>query len=636
MLKNVVLVGQPNSGKTTLFNSLTGGKYKTGNYPGVTVDYAIGELKSRIETTFSYKIYDTPGINSLFPHSKDEEIAVNGLIYNPKFNKADLVLSIVDVNQLSRQLFLSKQLIDAGFRVLIVLTMADLFKKKFLKIKTDEISDFLGVPVIFSSGKDTNSVNDLVYKVDDMLQLEIEDKNIERKEMSSEEVIQLFKDLSNLAEKSVEVDIECIGKYNKVTKNDLSQKIDKVVLNPFFGFAIFSTIMILLFSSIFWLASPFMDLIDSSFSELAGFTEQALGDTWYSDFFSNGVISGIGAVLVFLPQIVILFFVIGLLEDSGYLSRAAVIIDYPLSKIGLSGRSFVPLLSGYACAIPALMAARTIKSSKERFITLFIIPLMSCSARLPVYSLLLAFIFTQNQSLSAGLALFVIYLFSLVVAILIAAIISKFSKLEESGHFALELPSYKMPNFSTLFHSVLKKAKAYLVDAGTIILLISILMWFFSNYPKEIDQNGNDVTNVEHSFLGQAGQLLTPALEPMDLDWRCGVAILASFAAREVFVSAMLQVFHLDEDADEESIQKSLLSTMRSAKKSGTDQKLFRLSTIAGLIVFYMFALMCFPTISIAKREFASAKLAIIQFLFFSILAYILSIMTVHLFDKFS
>ncbi|MCB0280165.1 MAG: ferrous iron transporter B, partial [Calditrichaeota bacterium] len=608
-------VGPPNTGKTTLFNLLTNGHYKTGNYPGVTVDYHYTQIKTE---ELQFNLYDSPGIYSLFPVSEDEKIAVSGLYNHPNFRQPDLILSVIDVTQLSRHLYLTGQLIKSGFNVVVVLTMSDLLEKKNKYIDKEILSQELGVPVLQVSAKTAQSKELIFKEIKVTLSKSDKDEIIRIQEPNSQSVIESFNYFNKLAEKSIR------HAENQLKKSkDMTKVIDDIVLNPWLGGFIFLIVMSALFTSIFWLAEPFMNLIDNGFANLANSIATALDYSLLGNFLAYGVIGGMGAVLVFLPQIIILFFLIGLLEDSGYLSRAAVIVDLPLTKIGLSGRSFVPLLSGFACAIPAMMSARTIKNKKERLITLFVIPLMSCSARLPVYAILLALIVPSDQPWLGGIALLSLYILHLLIASLVAGIIAKSVKIDQNSQFALELPTYKFPDFRTLYYSVAYKAKAYLKDAGTVILLISIIMWALVTFPLD------SANQVESSYLGQSGQLIEPLLEPMGLDWRCGVAIISSFAAREVFVSSLLQVFKVSANEDEESLRKSLLNTMKSAKTPDQNQ-LFTTPTILGLIVFYMFALMCFPTISVAKKEFGNIKIATLQFTVFTSVAYLFAVLTVQ------
>ncbi len=614
---NVILVGHPNAGKTTLYNKLTGGHFKTGNYPGVTVDYSYGTISKQYSNQ-DIHIVDTPGINSLFPSSKDEEVTVHSIENHPKFGKADLILCVVDATQLSRQLYIPKLLIEAGFRVKIALTMVDLLTKKEKEVNTQTLETLLGCSADLINYKDNESISKLVNNVQSVQPTEI--KNGKILEKSSEAIIQDYKEISTIAEKVIQ-------SHGTKEAKDRSSKLDRFVLSPLLGYAIFFLVMGSLFTSIFWLAAPAMDAIEIGVGFVQGLAEQALPDSLFQDFVVNGIIGGVGAIIVFLPQIVILFFLMGILEDSGYLARAAVLIDAPLVKIGLSGRSFVPMLSGFACAIPALMSARTIKNPKERFITLFIIPLMACSARLPVFTILLSLITPADKPWIGGLGLLAIYTATIFFSSIVAYIIYRFQRVKGEFQFALELPKYRLPYIRSIGKNVIEKSKTYLVDAGTVILLISAIMWTLATFPQKSAEQPD-----QQSYLEQSGRLIEPALTPMGLEWRSGVAIISSFAAREVFVSSLIQVFRVSDsdDFEDETIRTALLQSLREATIPGTEQRIFTFSTIIGLIIFYIFALMCFPTVSVAKNEFGSWKMAMIQLFSLTTAGYVLAIVAVQ------
>lgn len=423
-----------------------------------------------------------------------------------------------------------------------------------------------------------------------------------------------------------------------------SMKLDRILLHKYWGLAMFATVMTITFTFIFWLASPLMDIVNEGFTYASDIAVSLMGGTWYGNLISGGIISGVGSVLVFLPQIVLLFLILGLLEDSGYLARGAMIVDKPLSKIGLNGKSFVPMLSGFACAIPAIMATRTITNKRERFLTIFIVPLMSCSARLPVYALLIAFLFPPESPWLGGIALTAIYFFSIASSLIIASIVNKFSaKLSgDSGHssFILELPAYRKPKFNVVLMKTLDNAMQYVKKAGPIILYLSIILWiltYFPNHAPEIDTTGKsdseiaELTNSERiatSYASEFGKFIEPALTPIGMDWRVGVSLVATLAAREVFVSSLALTFKVTESG--EDIQNSILNSMRNATIEGTDQKLFTTATSAGLIVFFVFALQCISTIAIVRKETGSWKMPVIQLVMFTGIAYVLTFITVN------
>lgn len=660
----ITLVGQPNSGKTTLFNYLSGKNYKTVNYPGSTVEYSISKILDKFSVNAN--ILDSPGIISLIPSSPDEKISVDSLFSHPKFGQPDIVAITVDASQLSRHLYLVKQLIDSNFKVIVVLTMLDILHKKGLEISESKLSSILNCNVVRINGITGKGINSLLNTVKEEIN-ELDqnsDNNINRpgKKLkaglieSYTEIEKIEKEVLFRKEKfdsNGKIDLQKINEslvvLNSPRQNlkpdKLTLSIDKFVLHKFWGLIIFLMIMSLTFTSIFWLAAPLMDLVNEGFSYLSDFAVNLLGEGIIGDLVSNGIISGLGSVLVFLPQILILFLILGLLEDSGYLARGAMLIDKPLSKIGLNGKSFVPLLSGFACAIPAIMATRTITNRRERLLTIFIIPLMSCSARLPVYALLIAFLTPHDKPWIGGISLAVIYIFSITGSVVIAAIINKFKgrliKENDNSSFILELPAYRKPKLGTVIYNTAKNARQYIKKAGPIILFLSLILWtltYFPNYdpavpdtlnksPEEITQL-KDAERISTSYAAYLGKFIEPVMKPIGMDWRVGVSLIATFAAREVFVSSLALIFKITDTGDD--LQNSILNAMKDAKIGDTDQKLFTTATTAGLIVFFVFALQCLSTVAIAKKETGSWRIPVLQIIIFTSVAYILTFITVN------
>ncbi len=660
----VTLVGQPNSGKTTLFNYLSGKSYKTVNYPGSTVEYSISKILSKFE--INANILDSPGIISLVPSSPDENISVNSLYSHPEFGKPAVVAVTVDSSQLSRHMYLVKQLIDCNFKVIVVLTMLDLLNKKGFDISENKLSNILNCKVIRMDGRTGKGIDNLLEAINkSILEADRELKNdfsqfnigknkneLLRSYLAIEEIENevIFKrettesngklDLNKINDKIVVLNSPRI----KIKPDELTIKIDKVILHKFWGLFIFFLIMSVTFTSIFWLAAPLMDLVNEFFSLMSDSAASLLGETWFGDLISNGLISGVGSVLVFLPQILILFLILGLLEDSGYLARGAMLIDKPLSKIGLNGKSFVPLLSGFACAIPAIMATRTISNKRERFLTIFLIPLMSCSARLPVYALLIAFLIPSDTPWIGGIVLSAIYIFSILSSIIISSIVNKFQnriiKEKDSSSFILELPAYRQPKLNVVAANTIKNAKQYLKKAGPVILYLSLLLWiltYFPNYnpvvneinksPEEISQL-KDAERISTSYASYLGKFIEPVMTPIGMDWRVGVSLIATFAAREVFVSSLALIFKVTDSEDD--LQNSILTSMRQATIDGTDQKLFTTATITGLIVFFVFAMQCLSTVAIAKKETGGWRIPVLQIVVFTALAYVMALITVN------
>ncbi len=405
--------------------------------------------------------------------------------------------------------------------------------------------------------------------------------------------------------------------------SEQTHRLDRFLLHPFFGLIFFFIFMSLLFTSIFWIAAPFMDYVDSGFSWLA---EQVSGESLWQDFLSSGIIASFGAVFVFVPQIFILFAGISILESSGYLARAATLIDRPFSKIGLSGRSFVPILSGFACAVPAMMATRNIPSQRDRWITNFIIPLMSCSARLPVYALLLSFLFAGQPAWKAGIAMTALYIGSLVVGALVSGVLHRILPQNQNSFFMMELPLYRLPKARVILRHSFDRTMSYVKRAGPPIFIFAVLIWVGTTFPRvEVEQD-----QLTSSYLGQVGQYIEPVFKPMGLDWRVGVGLLSAFAAREVFVSSLALVFHVAGD-DEDAQQASLLKSMSTATNSH-GEPLFTTGSVIGLLIFFMIALQCMSTVAISVRENRSWKFAMTQLVAFNILAYILAVVAYQIF----
>lgn len=662
----ITLVGPPNSGKTTLFNYLSGKNYKTVNYPGSTVEYSTARLLDKFN--FKAELLDSPGIISLNPASPDEEVSVNSLYNHPKFGSPDLVIVTVDASQLTRHLFLAKQLVYSGFKVIVALTMVDLLNKKNFSISEKRLSEELNCDVAIVDGRTGKGIDNLIALVKKNLASE---KNRTKKifnktfsESDKNELLEIYREIEDIGERVIIAVPEKIKNVNldkaneqlkilnqtlreSVNKPDeLTLRVDRLLLHRFWGLIFFFLIMTFTFTAIFWFAEPLMSLVDEFFGTLASSASDLLGDTWYGYLVSDGIITGTGAVLVFLPQILILFLIIGLLEDTGYLARGAMLIDKPLSKIGLNGKSFVPMLSGFACAIPAMLAARTIANRRERLLTIFIIPLMSCSARLPVYALLIAFITPPGKPWIGGIILATIYIFSIFSSLIAAAVINKFNnrliKTKDDSSFILELPVYRVPKPFVVVRNSYESAKQYMIHAGPIILAFSIIIWFltyFPNHTPEIPDSGNlteselvqlqQSERLSSSYASMMGKYIEPVMTPIGMDWRVGVSLIATFAAREVFVSSLALIFKVTGD-DDEKLQNSILNSMRSAKNESTGELLFTTSTIIGLIIFFIFAMQCISTLAVSRKETGSWRIPVLQLVLFTSTAYVFTFITVN------
>ena len=604
----IVLVGPPNAGKTSLYNHLTGSRFKTVNYPGATVEFSTGKLRGGASIDAS--IVDTPGIVSLVPRSLDERVAIDTLVHLDRIGEPratpNLLLVAVDATQPGRHLPLVAQIRRAGFRSLVVLTMNDIASKRGRPVDVNRLSELLELPVVEVDGRTGRGITELLSAIE--AGLPDEPPLPVLPEASTEaQILEDFRWADSLA-------AQCLP-GNTVVSNGISP-LDRIALHPVLGLAVFAVVMTGLFWSVFSAAAPFMDWTEGFFGWLGGLATAHLPESLLTSLLVDGVIAGFGAVAVFIPQIAILFLALGVLEDSGYLARGAMLVDRVLSLIGLNGKSFVPLLSGNACAIPACLAARTIPGHRERMLTLLVIPLMSCSARLPVWGLLLAFLVPSDKPWLGGVALTSIYLLSIVFASVVAFVGGKILRLPQSNTgFQLELPMWRPPTFRTVVVSAWDRTWSYVQRAGLTILGVSVLFWAFMTFPSP-----------ERSFAFVAGQLIEPLLAPMGVDWRVGIALIAAFAAREVFVSALAVVYSIQ--GSEDNVD-GIIQAMRNATFDGTTQPIFTFASTAGLVVVFLIALQCMTTVVVMRRE-TSTRFALGQMFAFIALAWVLASVTVQ------
>ncbi len=620
----IALVGAPNSGKTTLYNWLTASKFKTVNYPGATVEYSVGGLADRYKSHIrcaenkSYHMMDTPGTYSLFPKSVDEEVTLKALYAHPEFGLIKKVILVVDATQMERHLLMAEQLRDAGFHFVIALTMSDLLKKNQVHLNLEPLKVAFGAEVVLVDGLLGGGVPELVSQICSMPLYETPRPLVE---WDSKKMDSVQKKLAQLV-----TQIEGVGGISAMAKvYEQTARIDRWLLHPIGGLFIFIGMMWGLFTLIYSGAAPMMDLVDGGFSSLKN-EVLALGPgTLLYDFLGNGIVGSFGAVLVFVPQIFILFLGIGLLEASGYLARAATLIDRPFSKIGLSGRSFVPLLSGFACAVPAIIATRNISSAKDRWITNFIIPLMTCSARLPVYALLLGFLFKNEPPWKAGLALAILYIIAMIIGGFAAGFLNRILSFKDKSFFMMELPLYRRPRMAVILRQTWTRTWSYIKRAGPPIFVFAVIIWVGTTFPH-FDKE--DPERLQTSYLAQVGQKIEPVFQPMGVDWRVGVGLLSAFAAREVFVSSMAIMFNVTSET-EDQMQVSLLKTMEEAQfPSG--QPVFTTASVVGLLFFFMIALQCMSTFGVQLKENRSAKFAMGQLVVFNLVAYLLAVGIVH------
>ncbi|MCB0335614.1 MAG: ferrous iron transport protein B [Bdellovibrionales bacterium] len=623
----ILLVGNPNCGKTTLFNALTGNRHKVANYPGVTVEKKQGTVSGS-----DIQITDLPGIYSLSGQSEDERIAESELLRGQA--SGSVIVAVIDASNLERNLFLVSELMDLDSRLIIALNMVDVAKRDGIKIREVLLERELGVPVISLSAKNRESVK----PVKELIQCCAQCNESTRCHPKRFGWAQLHPDFKELVQKpSAERTIEEAGKIaaaryewiksilekcvvrEKETKGSRSEKIDKLVLHPVIGMATFGLLMALVFQAVFWWASYPMDLIESLITFCGNTAAAFLPNGILKSLIVDGVIAGVGSVIIFIPQIAILFFLIGLLEQSGYLCRAAVLMDRYMRQFGLQGRSFIPLLSSFACAVPGIMATRSIPSYSDRLITILVAPLMSCSARLPVYTVLIAACIPNHSwyGLSVqGLVLLALYLLGIFGAAFVAWTLKLTLLRGQPGLFLMELPRYKIPELKSIALEIWDRVKIFLRDAGTVILACSIVLWFLASFPQGWDQHSRG--GVKESYAGKIGQLVEPVIKPLGYNWEIGIALLTSFAAREVFISTLGTVYNLGDESDD--VQS--LSTHLKSKKNEDGSTGFKFATGMSLLVFYVFACQCMSTLAVCKRETGSWVWPAVMFGYMTTLAY--------------
>jgi ferrous iron transport protein B len=692
---NIALVGNPNSGKSSLFNTLTGLNQKVGNFPGVTVDKKTGN--ATISETFSATIIDLPGTYSLYPKRADEWVAYKVLLQQDEDIKPDMVLLVADASNLKRNLLFCSQIIDLKIPVVVALTMMDLANQKGTQIDIRGLERELGVQVVVINPRKNKGIPQLKKVIEDTananfiaprefidsyaladnsvdaikrllpdvssytaLHYLINHENFElgaslQKDIEAAEVATKFNPTKTQAEEIMQrygrikhIMQQTVIEADPLKKALFTEKLDNILLDRKWGYIILIAVLFLLFQSVFWVAQYPMDFIEWGFGQLSGFLSGVLPQVWWSDLLINGVLAGLSGIMVFIPQIMILFGLITLLEDTGYMARISFLTDKLMRKVGLNGKSVMPMISGFACAVPAIMTARNIENRKERLLTIMVTPLMSCSARLPVYTILIALVIPSKLYFGflslQGLVMMGLYLLGTVMALIVSYVMKWFIGIKEKSFFILELPVYRSPRWKNALTTMVEKAKIFVFDAGKIIMVISLLLWALSTYgpPKKMaavqakydlllqtnPQQAKELNKerktalLQNSFAGTLGKAIEPAIAPLGYDWKIGIALITSFAAREVFVGTMATLYSVGEDADKNNT--TLRQKMEAAVRAD-GSKVYDLATGLSLLIFYALAMQCMSTLAVVKRETRSWKWPLIQLVYMTGLAYFLS-----------
>lgn len=684
----VALIGNPNTGKTSVFNQLTGLKQQVGNYPGITVEKKIGYC--RLNETTRATILDLPGTYSLNASSIDENVVIELLLNRKDENFPDVVVVVSEVENLKRNLLLFTQIKDLEIPTILVINMSDRMKLKGIELDIPYLEAQLKTKIALTSSRKNIGIeeikqrileyqslptepclnassidpeyfdklrkafpNQLVYKLWLVITQDVNFLNLERNEMKSS-FTKSHTELRRLQQKETIKRYQFINDTLKVGQTidrskagNISARLDRILTHKVFGYLIFFVILFGIFQSIFDWSSVPMDFIDEKFAQLATYTATHLPPGEFTNLITEGIIPGIGGILIFIPQIAFLFLFISVLEESGYMSRVVFLMDKIMRRFGLSGKSVVPLISGTACAIPAIMGARNIENWKERLITILVTPFITCSARLPVYAILIALIIPEKHVLGfislQGLTLMVLYLLGFGIALLCAFILHKVLDLKTKSYFVVEMPGYKIPMAKNVGINVVEKTKSFVFGAGKIILALSVILWFlgshgpgdeFKNAEKIIEQkvynspvpvnpavipNWTAEYKLEHSYMGIAGKMIEPVIEPLGYDWKIGIAVVSSFAAREVFVGTLATIYKVGDQSEEETTIKEQMR--HEIHEDGSP--VFNLASGISLLLFYAFAMQCISTLAIVKKETNSWKWPMIQLVFMSGIAYV-------------
>ncbi len=626
----IAIAGNPNAGKTSLFNSLTGLRQKVANYPGVTVESKIGQWSLQPDLPPA-RLIDLPGLYSLDATSLDEEIARDILLGQASIEQADAIVIVADATNLVRNLYLATQLIETKQPIVIALTMYDLAERSHIKIDVKKLSEALGVPVIPVVAKKRRGLDELARAVmkialpSTVTGRESRPWKSEPQERQSN-LIKRYAFIERIVSDAVEPADE--------EKHNLSERIDSVVTHRFLGPLVLLVVMLLVFQAIFSWASLPMTLIANVFAALGNFVRTSLPAGVFTDLLVDGIIAGVGGVLAFLPQILLLFLFISLLEDSGYMARAAFLMDRLMRAVGLHGRAFVPLLSSFACAVPGIMATRTIENPKDRIATIMIAPFMSCSARLPVYTLIIAAFFSGQKVLGVislgAVIILVMYILGIAVAIVVAWILKHTILNAPPPPFVMELPPYRLPDVGNVAHALFTRCSIFLKRAGTVILAISILLWALVAFPRggsnqSLTPAEAAAAQIQNSFAGRAGRVIEPLIRPLGFDWKIGIGLISSFAARETIISTLSIVYNVGDDPNGKS--SSLVDALRGAKRADGSLVWTPLTGLS-LMIFFLLACQCMSTVAIVRRETNSWRWPIFMVSYMLVLAYVASLIT--------
>ena len=689
------MVGNPNSGKSSLFNCLTGLNQQVANFPGVTVDKKTGATS--LSPSLNAETIDLPGTYSLYPRRDDEWVSYKVLLNQDKDLKADVVVAVADASNLKRNLLFCSQIIDLKVPVVIALTMMDLAKRKGIKIDIAALERELGVPVIAVNPRknkgipqlkkaieqtaqhlyqspardfiDNNAlaassieevkkhfpqlsdytaihylINHKAFDLNETMQKTIENIELKNKfnptKTQAEEILQRYSRIRHIMQQTV-------SEPDPLQKSLFTERLDNFLLHRVWGYLILLSVLFLLFQSVFFVAQFPMDWIELGFAKLSQGLSLSLPDSRWTDLLINGVVAGLGGILIFVPQIMILFGLITLLEDTGYMARISFLSDRLMRSVGLNGKSVMPMISGFACAVPAIMSARNIENKKERLLTILITPLMSCSARLPVYTILIGLVIPKTYLLGflgvQGLVMMGLYLLGLVMALIVSYVAKWFIHIKEKSFFILELPTYRSPRWANVLPTMISKARIFVMDAGKVIMVISLVLWALCSFgpgnkmekitlrfEETLSMPGADTSQLkkeyqsaklEKSYAGILGKTIEPAIAPLGYDWKIGIALITSFAAREVFVGTMATLYSVGDD-DKGSL---LLKEKMKAAVRPNGKPVFNLASGLSLMIFYVFAMQCMSTLAVVKRETRSWKWPVIQLIYMTGLAYLMS-----------